>query len=223
MNKKMLFLLIGILLMFNFAFAQSEKIDIELQEILKKSNPSEIIGIIIVFQDKPTEEQLNTLRINHKMEITHVYKIINGIAGKAQAGEIIKIANYDWIKKIWLDKKVYVMSNKTLEISELIETIQKTYPIQNMTIEVPNLMEMLQKIYPTSNKTIEDLKKENDELKDTISNLNENINKLQEQISQLSMNLKIYPIITFIIGLIIGLIIAIFIKMNSYNILKILK
>ena len=52
--------------------------------------------------------------------------------------------------------------------------------------------------------TIEDLKKENDELKDTISNLNENINKLQEQISQLSMNLKIYPIITFIIGLIIG-------------------
>ena len=216
--------------MFNFAFAQSEKIDIELQEILKKSNPSEIIGIIIVFQDKPTEEQLNTLRINHKMEITHVYKIINGIAGKAQAGEIIKIANYDWIKKIWLDKKVYVMSNKTLEISELIETIQKTYPIQNMTIEVPNLMEMLQKIYPTSNKTIEDLKKENDELKDTISNLNENINKLQEeikiqekQISQLSMNLKIYPIITFIIGLIIGLIIAIFIKMNSYNILKILK
>jgi ABC-type sugar transport system permease subunit len=211
MNKKMLFLLIGILLMFNFAFAQSEKIDIELQEILKKSNPSEIIGIVIVFQDKPTEDQLNILRINHKMEITYTYKIINGIAGKAQAGEIIKIANYDWIKKIWLDKKVYVMPNETLEISELIEKIQKTYSIQNMTIEVPNLIEMLQKMYP-SNKTIEDLKKENDELKNTISNLNENINKLQEKISQLNINLKIYPIITFIIGLIIGLIIAIFIK-----------
>ena len=199
--------------MFHSVFAQSEKIDIELQEILKKSNSSEIIGIIMVFQDKPTEEQLNILRINHKMEITYVYRIINGIAGKAQAGEIVKIANYDWIKKIWLDKKVYVMSNKTLEISELIETIQKTYPIQNMTIE------LLQKIYPTSNKTIEDLKRENEELKNTISNLNENINKLQEkikiqekQISQLSTNLKIYPIITFIIGLIIGLIIVIFIK-----------
>jgi hypothetical protein len=178
LTGKLLFLSLILIFLCSVFAQQYDKIDVELQEILEKSDPSKIINIIIVFKDKPNEDQLNILRINHKMEITHVYKIINGVAGKMQAGEIIKIANYDWVKEIWLDKKVYATSDKTMETSKLIETLQR----------------------------------ENDELNNTISILNRDINKLQEQISQLSINLKIYPTITFIIGLIIGVIIIIFIK-----------
>lgn len=95
MSKLSLFLLvlIGVLATIPYlAFAQpsSDKIDAELQQVLERANPSDLIGIIIVFQDKPTEDQTNTLKTVHKMEITYVYKIIDGVAGKTPAGEIPK-------------------------------------------------------------------------------------------------------------------------------------
>jgi hypothetical protein len=108
------------------ALAQSvEKIDIELRKVLETTDPSELIAIIIIFQDKPTEDQLNILKTVHKMEISYVYKIINGVAGKAPAGEIPKIAEYDWVKGVWLDKKVYATTGETVETSKLIENLQK--------------------------------------------------------------------------------------------------
>jgi hypothetical protein len=181
-NKQLLsFVLIEIIVMMPcLALAQPlDKIDAELRMVLERSAPSELIGIIIVFQDRPTEDQLNTLKTIHKMEITHVYRIINGVAGRVPAGEIPKIAKYEWVKEIWLDRKVYVTSSKTVETSELIGTFQE----------------------------------ENDKLRQTISNFNQEINELQgqlraqqSQILQLETNLKIYSVITFIVGLIVGMV-----------------
>jgi hypothetical protein len=127
MGKRLLFLLIvALAIMPYLALAQpSSKIDADLRAVLERLDPSEPIGIIIIFQDKFTEDQLNTLKTVHKMKISYVYKIINGIAGKAPAGEIPKIAEYDWVKEIWLDKKVYVTEGKTVETSKLIESLQK--------------------------------------------------------------------------------------------------
>jgi len=128
-NSRLLFLiiLIGISVLPHYlASTQSvEKIDIELRKILGTVSPSELIAIIIVFQDKPTEEQLNTLKTVHKMQIVYVYKIIDGVAGRAPAGEIPKIAEYDWIKEIWLDRKVYVTTERTVDTSKFIESLQK--------------------------------------------------------------------------------------------------
>jgi len=104
------------------ALAQSsEKMDEELRKVLEVANPSDPVAIIVVLRERPTEEQLNTLKTVNKMEISYVYKIIDGVAGRAPAGEIPKIAEYDWVKEVWLDKKVYV----TVGISKLIKDLQE--------------------------------------------------------------------------------------------------
>jgi len=188
MSKPLLVLvLIGILAtMPCSAFAQlSDKIDAELQAVLARSDPTDLIGIIIVFQDKPTEEQINTLKTVPEMDITYVYSIIPGVAGKAPAGEIPKIAKYDWVREIWLDKMVYVTSNKTVETSKLIETLQK----EN-----------------------EELKETISNLNQEVNNLQAQINSQQSRISQLETNLKTYAATTFIIGLIAGIAALILIK-----------
>lgn len=155
----------------------SDKLDAELQQVLERANPSDLIGIIIVFQDKPVEDQINTLKTAHKTEITYVYKIINGVAGKAPAGDIPKIAEYDWVKEIWLDKKVYATPNETVETSKLIETLQK----ENEELR----------------QTISNLNRE-------VNKLREQINTQQSHISQLETNLKIYSVTALIAGLIAG-------------------
>jgi len=77
-----------------------DKIDNELQQVFNTAKPSDLISIIIVFKDKPIEDQLSTLEKVHSSEITYNYTIINAIAGKALAEEIPKIAEYDWVKQI---------------------------------------------------------------------------------------------------------------------------
>jgi hypothetical protein len=173
-------ILLGILATMPYlALAQpSEKIDIELQKVLETADPSDLIAIIIVFQDKPTEDQINTLKTIHKMEITYVYKIINGAAGKAPAEEIPKIAEYEWVKEIWLDKKVYVAPDKTVETSKLIETLQKEKDELRQTIS---------------------------NLNQEVNELQEQIKTQQSQTAQLETNLKIYSSATFIAGLIAGI------------------
>ena len=126
-----------------------DKIDAELRAVVEKSDSFEPIGIIIVFRNKPTEDQVNTLKAVHKMEIAYVYKMINGVAGKVPAGEISKIAEYDWVKEIWLDRKVYTMPSRTVETSGLIETLQEEndelrQTISNLNQEVGRLQDQVQ-------------------------------------------------------------------------------
>jgi len=138
-----------------------EKIDIELRKVLETVNPSELIAIIIVFQDKPTEDQINTLKTVHKMEITYVYKIINGVAGRVSAEDIPKIATYNWVKEIWLDRKVYVTTESAINTSKLIENLQKEN--EELRLNISKLQEQVNtqqsqihkletdlKIYPTA-------------------------------------------------------------------------
>lgn len=119
--------LIGVLALSScLALAQPlEKIDAELRKVLEVANPSDPVAIIVIFQGRPTEEQLNTLRVVNKMEISYVYKIIDGVAGRAPAEEVPKIAGYDWVKEVWLDKKVYATSGRAVETSKLIESLQE--------------------------------------------------------------------------------------------------
>jgi predicted RNase H-like nuclease (RuvC/YqgF family) len=160
------------------AFAKpSGKIDAELQKVLEQSSPSEPIAIIVIFQSKPTEEQIDLLKTEHKMNVTYIYEIIDGVAGRAPAEEIPKIAEYEWVKEVWLDRKVYATQDKTVETSQLIDELQR----------------------------------ENEELKQTVSNLSQKVAELQEQaqaqqnkIFQLETKLKTYPLITFIAGLTLG-------------------
>jgi hypothetical protein len=58
------------------------------------ANPSDPVAIIVTFQDRPTGERLNTLKTVNEMEISHVYKMIDGVAGKAPARKVPKIAKY---------------------------------------------------------------------------------------------------------------------------------
>jgi FtsZ-binding cell division protein ZapB len=168
------------------ALAQSsQKIDMELQKVLETAPSSELIAIIIVFQDKPTEDQLDTLNTIHKMEITFVYRIINGVAGRAPAEEIPKIAEYEWVKGILLDKKVYTMPDKTIKTSELIEMLQKENDELRENISILN---------------------------QKVNKLQEQIETEQSKAAQLETNLKIYSSTTFIIGLIAGIASVILIK-----------
>ena len=143
----------------------SSKIGPELQEVLNRLDPTERVNIIIVFQDRPSDNQIDILKSIHKMEVTHVYTIIDGVAGSVNAGEVPKIADYDWVKEIWLDKKVYGTSSSAVEMSKMLELIQR----EN-----------------------EALKKEVSSLEQEISDLKEKIQSQQSQISQLDMNLKLY-------------------------------
>jgi len=155
----------------------SSKIDPELQAVLSKSTPFELINIIVVFQSKPTDDQVNTLKTAHGMIIMYRYSIINGVAGKAPATEIPKIAEYDWVKEIWLDKAVYTLTDKTVKVSELMEALEE----ENDKLR----------------QTISDLNQE-------ISGLEKQIQDQWCHISQLETDLKIYPCVSFIAGLIVG-------------------
>jgi hypothetical protein len=136
MSKQLLLSTVVILLLLTLCYPSSaqasSKIDVELQAVLDKSPPSELISIIVIFKDKPAEDQINILKTVHKMEITYVYRIINGVAGKAPAEEIPKIAEYEWVKEVWLDKRVYAMPDKAINTSELIERLQK----ENITVTI---------------------------------------------------------------------------------------
>lgn len=182
----LLFILMEILIVMNYpVFSKPlNKMDVELQMVLEKSNPSELISIIVVFHDEPTEDQINILKTVHKMNVTYVYRIIDGIAGKAPAEETPKIAEYDWVKEIWLDRKVYPMSDKTVKISELIEMFQKENDELRETISTLN---------------------------QNLSKLQEQINVQQNQIAQLDISLKMYSTTAFIAGLIAGIATAILI------------
>lgn len=173
-----LFLAAVIMLVGCFTLAKSfDKVDLELQDVLERSNPSEPIGIIVVFYEEPSEDQINVLKTVHKMNISYVYKIIYAIAGKAPAGEIPKIAEYDWVKEIWLDKKVYVTGDKAVEVSQLIDGLQK----EN-----------------------EELKQTISNLNQEVASLHEQNQAQQNQISRLEESLRIYPSIAFAVGLITG-------------------
>ncbi|MEM2240535.1 MAG: hypothetical protein QXL27_09605 [Candidatus Bathyarchaeia archaeon] len=180
-KKLLLPILIVVIIMMNYlALAKpSDKMDIELQAVLEMSNPSEPIGVIVVFHEEPTEDQIDALRTVHKMNISYVYKIIHAIAGKAPAGEIPKIAEYDWVKEIWLDKKVYVTEDKAVETSQLIDKLQGES---------------------------EELKQAVSNLNREIANLQEQVQAQQKQISQLEENLKMYPSIAFTTGLAVGVV-----------------
>lgn len=153
------------------------KIDAELQAILEKATPTDLIRVIVVFQDKPTEEQIEALTSVHRMKITYKYRIINGVAGEVPAGEIPEIAKYEWIKQIWLDRKVYATTNQSIETSKLIESLQK----ENEELR----------------QTILNLNQE-------VAKLQEQIKTQQHRISQLSLNSKMYYIAMFTVGLIVG-------------------
>jgi len=154
-------ILISVLIPCSVLTQPIEKIDIELRKVLETVNPSELIAIIIVFQDKPTEDQINTLKTVHKMEITYVYKIINGVAGRVSAEDIPKIATYNWVKEIWLDRKVYVTTESAINTSKLIENLQKEN--EELRLNISKLQEQVNtqqsqihkletdlKIYPTA-------------------------------------------------------------------------
>lgn len=181
------FILVGMLAAMPYvAFAQSsDKVDAELRSVLEGSDPSELIGIIIIFRSEPTEKQIDTLKTTHKMEIAYVYKIIYGVAGKAPAGEIPKVAQYDWVKEIWLDKKVYATSSKVVQTSKLVEMLQE---------ENDKLRETLLTLNQDVNK------------------LQEQVKAQQNQTSQLAASLKAYSAATFIVGLIVGVVAAPLIK-----------
>jgi hypothetical protein len=107
------------------ALAQpSSKIDVELQEALKRSSPSEPIAVIVVFQGRPTDEQIGLLKTEHRMNVTHIYRIINGVAGRAPAEEIPRIAERSWVKEVWLDRRVYVAQDRAVDTSQLIDELQ---------------------------------------------------------------------------------------------------
>jgi hypothetical protein len=107
------------------ALAQpSSKIDVELQEALKRSSPSEPIAVIVVFQGRPTDEQIGLLKTEHRMSITHIYRIINGVAGRAPAEEIPRIAERSWVKEVWLDRRVYVAQDRAVDTSQLIDELE---------------------------------------------------------------------------------------------------
>lgn len=161
----------------------SDKVDVGLQSVLERSNPLEPISIIVVFYEEPTEDQINVLKTVHKMNISHVYKIIYAIAGKAPADEIPKIAEYNWVKEIWLDRKVYATEDKIVEMSRLIDELQR----EN-----------------------EELKQAISNLNQEIVKLQEHVQNQQKRISQLERDLKIYLSITFATGFIIGIIVIMF-------------
>jgi predicted RNase H-like nuclease (RuvC/YqgF family) len=155
----------------------SGKIDAELQKVLEQSSPSEPIAIIVIFQSKPTEEQIDLLKTEHRMNITYIYEIIDGVAGRAPAEEIPKIAEYEWVKEVWLDRKVYATQDKTVETSQLIDELQR----ENEELK----------------QTVSNLSRE-------VAELQEQVQAQQDKIFQLETGLKTYPLITFIAGLALG-------------------
>jgi len=155
----------------------SGKIDAELQKVLEQSSPSEPIAIIVIFQSKPTEEQIDLLKTEHRMNITYIYEIIDGVAGRAPAEEIPKIAEYEWVREVWLDRKVYATQDKTVETSQLIDELQR----ENEELK----------------QTVSNLSRE-------VAELQEHVQAQQDKISQLEAGLKTYPLITFIAGLALG-------------------
>ena len=190
MNKKAIFfVLIGFLAMTPATtFSKpSDKIDGELLTLIRSKSPSDPISILLVFQDIPLEEQLNTLQTAHKMKITYVYTIINGIAGIAPAGEIIEIAEYSWIEAIWPDRKMYTDST-TLETSKLLNELQTKNDELRQTI---------------TNLTQE------------VSELQQKTEDQQMHISKLETNLRTYSAGMFIIGFITGIILIIFVQKRS--------
>ncbi len=156
----------------------SSKIDGELQRVLERSSPSEPIAVIVMFQGKPTDEQIDLLKTEHKMNITCVYKIIDGVAGRAPAEEIPKIAEYEWVKEVWLDRKVYATQDKTVETSQLIDELQR----ENEELR----------------QTVSNLSRE-------VAELEEQVQTQQDKISQLETGLKTYPLAAFIAGLALGM------------------
>ena len=178
-------LLVFILLTVPRSLGSKDKVDEELLKVLETADPADMIRVIITFHNKPTEEQLKTLREEHGMDIARVYRIIHGLAGMIRAGEVLKVAEYEWVKEIWLDRKVYTMPDKTVKASELIETLQKENDKLRQTIS--NL-----------NREVNELQKQ--------------IKAQQSQIAQLETNLKVYSATTFVIGLIAGIVAAILVK-----------
>ena len=190
MKRLSLFILIFILAMISCpVHAQSSsKIDPDLQAVLNNADPSESINIIILFYDPPSDDQIDILKSTHKMEITYVYAIINGVAGSVKAGEIPKIAKYDWVKEIRLDKKVYGTLSRTVEISKLLEGFQRENEM---------------------------LREEISNLKQDIDDLKEKIRSQQTQISQLDMTLKVYSLTIFIAVFTLGFIMMLLFKQKQ--------
>jgi len=102
---KVIYVLLFILLIPLIALtAQSDKIDPALLALIRE-NPSSEIRVIVELFKRPTNEQIEMLK-GDGMNVTHVYRIINAVAGTAPAGKIERIAGHPWVKKVWLDRTV---------------------------------------------------------------------------------------------------------------------
>jgi hypothetical protein len=84
--------------------AQSDKIDPALLGLIRENTSSDV-RIIVELIERPTNEQIEVLK-EDGMNVTHVYRIINAVAGTAPAGKIERIAGHPWVKKVWFDRTV---------------------------------------------------------------------------------------------------------------------
>ena len=116
--------------------AQSDKIDPALLGLIRK-NPSSEVRIIVELLERPTNEQIEVLK-GDGMNVTHVYKIINAVAGRAPAGKIERIAGHPWVKKVWLDRTV-----RALEENEPTNETSENGTSREMVSEVPVFIPLL--------------------------------------------------------------------------------
>jgi hypothetical protein len=116
--------------------AQSDKIDPALLGLTRK-NPSSEVRIIVGLLERPTNEQIEVLK-GDGMNVTHVYKIINAVAGTAPAGKIERIAGHPWVKKVWLDRTV-----RALEENEPTNETLENGTSREMVSEVPVFIPLL--------------------------------------------------------------------------------
>lgn len=84
-----------------------DKIDPRLRPLIDKSG-EEIIPVIIELYTPPNEQQIEDLE-RCGLVVDKVFKIINAVSGKITSKNIYMIAEFSWVKNIWLDSKKYAL------------------------------------------------------------------------------------------------------------------
>ena len=72
---------------------------------MNKRKSKQNVDVIIIFKETPSKKHIQSLK-KHEAEIKYVYKYIPGVAARLPVEEIEKIAVYDWVKKVELERRV---------------------------------------------------------------------------------------------------------------------